>query len=211
MNWQPFPPPGHREDMKGRVFPQLVALHGAPGAGRATIAAHLREAHDFRSHALSDPLRQALYAMDPLLSSQTSLRSLVEAVGWEKAMADRIHGPEVNRLLGTLRTDVAREVFGPDVWLRRLEAIISGEADLLGPAPVVVTDITTTEEARWVLAAGGAVWRVDRPGHIPSVQVSDCLISAVIVNDATVLALTRRVDRAVSSLAYPTDHHADQA
>jgi hypothetical protein len=197
--------------MKGRAFPQLIGLHGAIGAGKATIAAHLRTVHDFRSYSLSDPLRQALYAMDPLLSSQTSLRTLVDDVGWHKAMIDRIHGPEVNRLLATLRTDVAREVFGADVWLRRIEAVTSGETDLLGPASVVVTDITTTEEAQWVLTAGGVVWRVERPGYVPSVQVSDGLISSVITNDATVRALTRRVDRAVANLITLTDHNADAA
>ena len=199
MSWQPLGSGRHRKNMDSAAFPSMIGLHGASGAGRATIAAHLCSQYDFRSYSLADPVRQALYAMDPLLSAQESLRSLVDVGGWTKAVTDRIHGPEVNRLLDVMRTVVAREVFGPDVWLQRFAASEAVQAELLGPAPVVLTDVTTPEEARWVLAAGGAVWRVARPGFEPAAPLSEDLVTCVVTNDATELALTRRVDRAVAA------------
>ena len=182
------------------TFPALVGLHGARGAGKSTVAAHLCDVHDFRSYALADPIRQLLHGLDPLLSATESLRPLVEQGGWTKALEHRIHGPEVDRLVSVLRTDVAVEVFGADVWLRRVEAAARSDADLLGPSPVVISDITTPAEAQWVLDHGGVVWQVDRPAHVAARQLPERYVSAVIKNDATVLALTRRVDRAMAGV-----------
>lgn len=198
--WQPFAPDLHRDGVKSSTFPALVGLHGAPGAGKATVAAHLCDVHDFRSYALADPIRQLLHHLDPLLSATESLRPLVDQAGWAGATGHRIHGPEVNRLVAALRTDVAAEVFGPQVWLHRIDAAATSDADLLGPAPVVVTDISTPDEARWVFDRGGVVWQVDRPGHPATHQLPDRFVTAVIKNDATVLALTRRVDRAMAAV-----------
>lgn len=181
-------------------FSQIIGLVGASGAGKATVAAHLCDRHDFRSYALADPLRQVLYGLDPLLSSTTSLRPVVDEFGWAAAMSNRIHGPEVTRLLNALRCDVAREVFGADVWLRRLEAVIATDTDMAGPAPVVLTDVSTLEEAQWVLDGGGVIWRVDRPGTPAPTHLPDRFITTEIRNNDTVLALTRRVDRAMAGL-----------
>jgi len=178
----------------------LIGLTGAPGAGRATIAAHLCDSRDFRSYSLTDPLRQVLYSLEPLLSSQVSLRTLIDESGWAPALAHRIHGPEVTRLLEALRTEVARDVFTVDLWVRRLDALVRSDVEVLGAAPVVVTDVATPEEAQWVLDAGGVIWQVDRPGHPASMQLHDRLVGAVIKNDATMLALTRRVDRALAGI-----------
>ena len=52
-------------------------------------------------------------------------------------------------------------------------------------------------DAAWVLEQGGAIWSVQRPGHTDHHPLPDDHITAVIKNHATVLALTRRVDRAV--------------
>lgn len=203
--WQPFGPDLHRESVKSSTFPTLVGLHGAAGAGKATVAAHLCDVHDFRSYALADPIRQLLRQLDPLLSATESLRPLVDNHGWAGAQGHRIHGPEVNRLVNALRTDVGTDVFTPDVWLRRIEAAATADADLLGPAPVVITDITSQLEAQWVLEHGGVMWQVERPGHTRTWQLPDRFVSAVIKNDATVLALTRRVDRAMAGLPRRVD------
>lgn len=198
--WQPFEHISHRCDVNDRPFPQLIGLHGATSAGKSTVAAHLCGTRDYRAYSVADPLRRALYTLDPLLSSQGSLRELVDRAGWSNALVDRIHGPEVARLVAALRTGVAEEVFGSDVWVRRLEAKALADADLLGPTGVVVTDVTSAAEADWVHRHGGVVWHVQRPGHPGTAQLPDRLISAVITNDATVLALTRRVDRALAAI-----------
>ena len=194
--------------MKVPALPLLIGLHGASGAGKSTVAAHLCGVHDFRSYSIAGPLRQALYALDPLLSSQESLRPLVDETGWEKALTHRIHGPEVTRLLHALRTEASGALLGPDAWVHRLEVLALADADLLGPAPIVVTDVNTPDEAQWLLDGGGAIWQVERPGHVPTGQLHDRYITAVITNDATVLALTRRVDRAMAGLPRTTEHAA---
>lgn len=199
--WQPFGPDLHRESVKLNMpYPALVGLHGPLGSGRATVAAHLCEAHDFRSYAIGDPVRVLLYGLDPLLPDSTSLRTRIDTDGWPAAIGHRIHGPEVNRLLDVVRSDVLPGMFGPDVWLRRLMDTSQADATLLGPAPVVISDVQTIDEARWVRNLGGVVWRIERPQHTTTNTLPGDLVDAVVKNDATELALTRRVDRALAGV-----------
>lgn len=194
---QPNGPAPHRRSVKGSPFPQLIGLHGARGSGKATVAAHLCDAHDFRTYALADPIRAALGDLDPLLSAQVSLAGvLLSEHGWGGAMTHRIYGSEVTRLF-TRYDETARAMFGSGVWVQQLLDRVLADGDLMGPAPVVVTDLTTVAEARWVIGQGGVVWFVERPGYTPDTHLPDNLIGVVIKNHATVLALTRRVDRAV--------------
>lgn len=193
---QPNAPDLHRHGVKGSGFPQLIGLHGALGAGKATVAAHLCDVHGFRHYSLADPARAALTDLDPLLNAQVSLAPLLAEHGWPGALTHRIHGPEVTRLFTQFDT-TARTLFGPLVWIDQLVERATADMDLMGVAPEVLTDVTTDVEAAWVLEQGGAIWSVQRPGHAEAHPLPDDLITAVIKNHATVLALTRRVDRAV--------------
>lgn len=196
MTCQPLSSVTHRQDVILSI-PRLIALHGAPGAGRSTVASHLADSHDFRVHSLADPARQALYELDPLLSSQVSLRELVDQIGWPAAAAHRIHGAEVTRLLRTARVTVPARVLGRDIWLDKVTEAISADIDLTGPAPIVLTDLELTSEATWVLGLGGAIWTVARPsaGEPPRLEG---IPTTLIRNHDTLLALSRRVDRALA-------------
>lgn len=167
----------------------LIGLHGYARAGKDTAAQGLVE-RGFARVAFADPLRRALYRINPWVGPG-DLRSVVDVEGWEKAKAR----PEVRRLLQELGVSM-REEADPDVWVNAAmrEAV---RRDV----PVVFSDTRFPNEARAIRANGGLVIRVDRPGTEPALgHYSDNplpthLIDATVANTSTPSALQAEVVR----------------
>lgn len=193
-------PIGRARHTKSVRTPPLIGLHGAPGAGRATVAAHLCDRHDFRAYAIADPLRRALYALDPLVGATVSLRAVVDDHGWAQALRHRIYGSEIARLVREMRSGGASDPLGDRVWLRLLDATIAADEAITGAGPLVITDVASEVEAQWVKDRGGVLWHIDRPTSTPATALPDAFAFTEIRNNDTVLALIRRVDRAVAAL-----------
>ena len=191
--------------------PALIGLHGFARSGKDSSALRLVDAHGFRRFAFADPMRDSLLRLDPMLDGTMSLRMLVDEMGWDAAKDHRTYGPEVRRLQQVFATEVCRDLFGSDVWVNHLEARVSADAQLHGPASFVISDVRFANEAEWIVAHGGVIWEVIRPGvgpanaHVSESPIDPALISLTICNDASLHALARRVDRALAGLtALPT-------
>jgi len=195
--------------------PTLIGLHGFARSGKDSSALRLIDAHGFRRFAFADPMRDSLLRLDPMLDGTTSLRMLVEEIGWDAAKGHRTYGPEVRRLQQVFATEVCRDLFGPDVWVNHLKARVAADAQLHGPASVVISDVRFANEAEWIVAHGGVIWEVTRPGvgpangHASENPIDPALISLTICNDASLDALARRVDRALAGLTAPATTTAD--
>jgi hypothetical protein len=98
----------------------IIGLSGYAQTGKDTVASHLIKNYDFRRVAFADPIRQALYRLNPLVEvgefRAVHLQSPVDSMGWEEV---KKISPETRRLLQILGTEVGREMFGPDFWVNR--------------------------------------------------------------------------------------------
>src|SRR5581483_2011292 len=95
----------------------LLGLMGYAQAGKDTVAKLLVEEFGFTRIAFADALREALYALNPLIpfeGDHVRLRWLIDASGWEEA---KVRHPEVRELLQRLGTESGRNVLGADVWV----------------------------------------------------------------------------------------------
>lgn len=180
-------------------YPGLIGLTGYAGSGRDTVADMLTVIAGYDSFAFADPIREALFALDPLVGVEASLRTLISEIGWDGAKRHRIYGGEVRRLMQVMGEQVGQSLLGPDVWIRLTEDEIRRSGGITPASPVVITDVRYPREAEWVRAAGGAIWRITRPGvgpmnsHGSETALGQSLVDAVLVNDAGRDALSVRV------------------
>lgn len=181
--------------------PPIIGLLGRKRAGKDTAAARLVEAHGFTRYAFADALKRLALDVDPIVIpidtvwGSARLREVVERAGWEGAKEYR----EVRRTLQAL--GVAVRSLDEDFWVRRVMSEIS-----FSGKPAVVTDVRFENEARAILAAGGRLVRVIRPGqdesdnHVSETELTDFPTFAQLINDTDIATLHNRTDAMLSSL-----------
>lgn len=134
----------------------MIGLYGPAQVGKDTVAQILIEEHGYQRMAFADPVREGLYAMNPKLTSTLRLAQLVDNMGWELAKKN----PEVRHLLQRYGTEAGRDIFGQDCWIK----LAATKVTQAGFRPVVFTDVRFQNEADFIHACGGAVWKILRPG-----------------------------------------------
>ena len=184
----------------------IIGLAGFAGSGKDTFAAGLGAR--FQRVAFADPLKQALLALDPWVrSAGAPLSELVgpdPLAGLERAK--RIH-PEVRSLLQRMGTDAVRGHVDPEAWIaaaaRQVQALLDTGAD------VVLTDVRFPDEAAAVIAWGGTVIEVVRPGtgpagdHASEQVLPRPLVGMTVVNDGSLdqlLSIARHLPDDVGAL-----------
>lgn len=137
----------------------IIGLAGYAQSGKDTVAEHLVSKYGFNRVAFADPIRDMLYAMDPIVWGDTyeggqSISEFVDEVGWDIAKQH----PEVRRLLQSLGY-AGRQIFGDQVWL------VAALSKLSVYEHHVITDVRFINEAETLKGAMSAkLWRVERPG-----------------------------------------------
>ncbi len=150
----------------------LIGLCGYAGVGKDTAAQVLLDELGFQRIAFADPIKSALLALDPLIPGEDDgpvmrLSQFCQAHSWSEVK----NYAEVRRLMQIMGTEVGRNLFDPDLWVklakRKLESTLS-------VGDVVVTDIRFPNEARLIRGYGGVLVRLERPGFGPvNEHVSD--------------------------------------
>jgi len=136
----------------------LIALFGAPGAGKDTVAAHLVEKHGFVRVAFADKVRELAYEV-----AKYDQKTEIDRHGWEYLKRCR----EEYRSLLERVGDGARKVLGDDVWINAVHHDIADY--LFDGKDVVVTDLRKENEMQFVhemeeLGFDATIWHVIRPG-----------------------------------------------
>lgn len=189
---------------------KLIGLAGYAGSGKDTVAKMLIDDYGYTKVSFAGPLYEALYRLNPIIDAWNedkyagghvdieTVQQAVDRDGWEQTKREV---PEVRRLLQALGTEVGREMFGQDFWVN--QALQTARK----LQRVVITDVRFDNEIEAVLAEGGKVYRVVRPGYGPvNAHVSDNALNdedprytAVLLNDGTVSDLYRQVVSVVLS------------
>ena len=177
----------------------IIGLCGLAGSGKDEVAAILSRRWRFAAISFAGPIYKAVSEITGLSPAQMKDREAKERpIPWL--------GKSPRELLQTLGTEWGRQMVRDDIWvqiaLRRVE-----EHQREG-WNVAITDVRFANEAEAILAAGGQVWRVERPGaglggeagwHQSEAGIPDHLVSQVIRNDGTLADLEATVDAACHS------------
>lgn len=182
-----------------------VGLIGAAGSGKDTVANILAHGWAYKRVAFADPVRDALFKLDPLVfnSNGTTQRvsDAVGSLGWEEA---KRQNPDIRGLLQRLGTDVVRSM-APDLWVDQAETAAK-DMGRWGQTPVF-TDTRFQNEVDMIRHHGGIIIRVVRDGLINEAagHVSEQLWSTVdadltIHNYDTLPILAETVHHAINTL-----------
>lgn len=154
--------------------PLLIGLTGYAGSGKDTVRDILQHRHDFDGIAFADPIRDMLTA-------------LLESMGLDNLwLTDRelkekpIPGLELSyrqmaQALGTEWGRTLKESLWLDIAKAKLEMYSDYES-----AGVVISDVRFPNEAAWIKAQGGIIWKIIRPGIEPvRAHASEDLIASL--------------------------------
>lgn len=189
----------------------IVGIRGKIGAGKDAIASRLVERWGFRIVRFADALREellerlptTLLMMHDLLAGDPVHVCCCRSWPIEDCLRQMVYKTKprgVRELLQEYGTDVRRRD-EPGYWVRQWAA----RATTAGPH-VVAPDVRYPNEAEAVLAAGGVLWCVERPGTAVGAHPSETVMDAwdrwdaVVRNDGTLTDLYAAVDALASGL-----------
>jgi hypothetical protein len=177
--------------------PTIFACIGNQGAGKDEICNYLRDKYSFAKVGFSDPIYALLEEMNPAVYVRSANKyfpynSLVANHGLD--WAKRLY-PEIRRWLQIIGTEYGRDVFGPDCWVRALDARIK---DL---PFVAVRDVRFENEIDYIRSRGGfIVWvQSNRAPERDTSHTSEKLVFAdhadyTVQNNGTLVELYRQLD-----------------
>lgn len=140
----------------------IIGLSGYAQVGKDTVANYLIEKYGYRRVAFADPIREALYKLDPKIRIDemvgASLANAVDHMGWEEV---KRLSSDARELLQRMGTEVGRNIFGADFWVNQAFKNVSSTDK------VVFTDTRFLNEADHIRSYYGQVWRINKLNHGP--------------------------------------------
>lgn len=131
---------------------KIIGIAGKARSGKDTIANYLWREYGFTRLAFADPVKLAAQQMFGLSHDQT----------WEdsyKEVEIPFWGMSPRRMFQLLGTEAGRNVFGHDLWIKRLAYSMS----ILPADDIVVPDVRFNDEADFIRSQGGLVVHLERP------------------------------------------------
>lgn len=179
----------------------IIGLSGYAQTGKDTIANYLIENYGFTRVAFADPIREAIYRLNPKITiadmKGVPLATAVDGLGWESVKVD---SEDARWLLQRMGTEVGREMFGDDFWVNQ------GMKKALQHDRVVFTDVRYPNELEAILEASGTVWRVIKNSvgavnrHASETALDDYDFEYMIFNNDTKESLYESVDSFMADL-----------
>lgn len=189
-----------------------IGLTGVARSGKDTVGKIMSQ-RGFVRVGFADKVREAYAALNPSIfipfdwvwrwgprywfrPVRMPVAQAVACFGWEKLK----ELPEVRTGLQRMGTEVGRNMFGEDIWIR-LALEEASKHDL-----VVFTDVRFDNEAEAILSLPNSeVWKIDRGlspvnGHSSEAGVREELISYRIDNRSSLLMLGAAVDNHCDAL-----------
>lgn len=186
----------------------LIGCSGYARSGKDTVAKILEVKYGFQHLAFADTIREALWALDPIVTSEEhskpgtySLLALrdyfdIYDLDWSnyREKGQPAASAEIRRLLQRLGTEAGRDLLGENIWINvTLAKRNSNKA--------VVTDLRFLNEALAIRGLDGKLIRVSRPGvlavnnHYSETALDDFEFDHLIENDGSLEDLKKKVDR----------------
>jgi hypothetical protein len=177
----------------------LVALNGAKGSGKDTVASILIEGYDFKRLAFADKLKEsaaAIWNIHP--STWDGLKNLEHSDVSIRIFGGKIRAKvSVREFLQRYGTEAHRDVFGKDFWVDHALKGINPNDN------IVITDCRFENEIERVKSLGGVVVRIIRDelslndNHASEVEPPPHLIDYYLDNNETLEKLYSEVDKLI--------------
>jgi hypothetical protein len=178
----------------------IIGLSGYAQSGKDTVANYLVERHGFCQIAFADALKEALYALNPLVGDDVYLREVVTPDDWQTYKHTEWY-EEIRRLLQVFGTEVARDLWDKDFWVK---VTIEKAKECYNMERVVFSDCRFINEMEAICDHGGMLWRINRPGTLPPndhPSETEALTfekyDEYLVNDGTIEDLKKKVDNLI--------------
>lgn len=173
----------------------IIGLSGYAQTGKDTIANHLINKYGFTRVAFADPIREAVYKLNPNINIAdmrgVPLATAVDRLGWEMV---KVESSDARWLLQRMGTEVGREIFGENFWVdQAMKKALEHEN-------VVITDVRYPNELQAILEHSGTVWRVIKGDtgavnrHASETALDDYDFEYIIFNNDTIESLYESVD-----------------
>lgn len=140
----------------------IVALHGKAGSGKDTTAIYLRKKYGFSVHAHAASLKAAAKAIFGFTDSQVHDQT-------HKAEVDPYWGVTPGHVLQQVGTDLFRNHFGEDVWVKSLWRSILSDVD----DRIVISDTRFVNEAVAARAHGAFLVKIVRSEPLRNLRGRD--------------------------------------
>ena len=143
--------------------PLLVGLCGNAGVGKDTFAEQFHY-YGFKQYSFAGPVKkvcEAAFSISPDYFTDRQLKE-EEHPFWE--ISPRVMAQKVG-------TELFRNHFGQDFWIRRLELQLILDFDSKQDVKAVITDVRFQNEAEWILDSGGILVHLTRPGYVGNVGI----------------------------------------
>lgn len=169
----------------------IIGLSGYAQSGKDEVAKYLCGEHAFKRFAFADPIRTAVYSLNPLVDGELRVRDVVDKQDWDVAK----QLPEVRRLLQAMGAEVGRAQFGDEFW------VVAALSQMFNTPKAVFTDVRFPNEAKAITDMGGVVVRIIRPNvkpvndHESEVAMDRYDFDGTILNNGTVEELHKEVER----------------
>lgn len=165
----------------------IVGISGKAGSGKNAVGEVL-DRNGYLPLAFADALKATVKDLFRMTSDQVNTQAGKAAVDPRYGMSPR----EILQAVG-----VALRGVYPDIWVRYVLDVAAGLKR------VVITDVRFPNEADAIIAAGGRIVRVERPGQpviAQSTHISETALDSYpnfcsyIVNDGTLADLRKKVE-----------------
>lgn len=180
----------------------IIGLSGYARAGKSESGKGL-EAKGWKVYAFADKLREALYALNPIVVGReqafelewprhANLRDVIDEHGWD-GYKSTIYNDEIRRLIQTMGTDVGRNLIGENIWV---DATLKGYQSWQN---WVIADVRFPNEADAIRRKGGRIIRINKPGlgplndHPSETSLDDYRFDAVLTNRGDIGMLHRKI------------------
>jgi hypothetical protein len=189
----------------------IIGLSGYARAGKDTTADILVKEYGFAKVAFADKLREALYALNPVIRYDKNdfgsykywrLQEVINECGWDGYKETRFND-EIRGLLQRMGTEVGRETIGQNTWVN---AVLNEYKKDGIKRDYVIPDCRFWNEATAIVDEGGEIWRVHRPGvgpansHNSETELDDYNFHVYLHNDSTVDYLAVQVQAAMHGI-----------